>query len=101
MEKILKKQATTMKSVNISLPKREALGRIGDMLGTEMILAARKAIYESSEVRENWQTWVEALESGDYEQDADGGVLNRNVGKGESTWCCLGVAWDVHDVSWT
>ena len=106
MEKILKKQATTMKSVNIALPKREnvhsqATGRIGDMLGTEMILAARNAIYESSRVRENWETWVEALESGDYEQDADGGVLNRNVGKGESTWCCLGVACDLQDVSWT
>ena len=95
MDKILKKQATTVR-MTLQTPTRP----LREANGTEMILAARKAIYESSEVRKNWEEWVQALENGEYEQDEDGGVLNRSIGGGDSTYCCLGVACDLQGVSW-
>ena len=95
MDKILKKQATTakMKLQTSKYPLR-------DTHGADMILTARRAIYESSEVRKNWEEWVQALESGEYEQDGDGGVLNRYIDDEYSTYCCLGVACDLQGVSW-
>jgi len=101
MDKVLKKQATAMKvgRSNMSLP-HGPVESIGDLTGAEMILTARKAIYESSEVRNNWEAWAQALESGDYQQDSDGGVLKRRKGPNYSHFCCLGVACDLQDVSW-
>ena len=101
MDKVLKKQATAMKgsSNTISLP-HGPVETINDMVGADMILTAREAIYESSEVRKNWEAWVQALESGDYQQDSDGGVLKRRKGPTYSHFCCLCVACDLQGVSW-
>ena len=101
MDKVLKKQATAMKGNQhtISLP-HGPVETINDMVGADMILTAREAIYESSEVRNNWEAWAQALESGDYQQDSVGGVLKRRKGPQYSHFCCLGVACDLQDVSW-
>lgn len=96
MDKVLQKQATIVKGLMHFIE----LKHVNEMHGAGMILAARKAIYESSGVRKNWEAWVEALESGNYLQDADGGVLNRDIGSYGSAYCCLGVACDLQGVSW-
>ena len=99
MDKVLHKQATIVKGWRHYIEPIH----VNQMHGAGMILTARKAIYESSEVRKNWEAWVEALESGNYQQDADGGVLNRlveGIGSYGSAWCCLGVACDLQGVSW-
>lgn len=43
--------------------------------------------------RENIQKWVDALRSGEYKQGF--GYLNQADKRGESRYCCLGVACEV------
>lgn len=101
MDKVLKKQATAIKGcTNTIMLPHGPVETINDMVGADMIVEARKAIYESSEVRNNWEAWAQALESGDYKQDSVGGVLKRRKGPHYSHFCCLGVACDLQGVSW-
>ena len=89
--KIWKKQSTIMNKSNFGG------GFWGETSGAtenmrKVISDARHRILADSRVRQNWQEWVEALESGEYEQDRDGGMLWKNDG-----FCCLGVACHLVD----
>lgn len=45
--------------------------------------------------KERIKKWVDALRSGKYKQAR--GALRENVGEGEYTYCCLGVATDIYE----
>lgn len=44
---------------------------------------------------ENMTKWIEALESGEYPQDPNGGSLKTDAG-----FCCLGVLEDIAGAKW-